>query len=139
MKRLLLLAALAAAPPLGAAETLTVQTGQWYRIFAPEVEQALGKRVQVDIASIVPGGLGRQFRQVTVLLWDQSGLPAGTTVYAQRSVECTRGLQLTSRWSAIGPQGTLLASRTATRATVVNWDSQDGRVIRFVCQGVPSR
>lgn len=136
----MLLAALIAAPG-AAAETLTVQTGQWYQIYSPDVERAIGRSVRIDLTSVAAGGLGVQFRQAAILLWAQDGYPYGTTIYAQRSVNCSAGYQVTYRWSAIGPNGAVLAAQAyaSPQATKIQWDSQDGRVFKFVCQGVPSR
>ncbi|MCT2399251.1 hypothetical protein [Novosphingobium mangrovi (ex Huang et al. 2023)] len=141
MKRALLLAALVAVPAAAETAPLTLQTGQWYRIFSPDVERAIGRSVRVDAASVGPGGLGRQFRQVGVLLRKEGTYPKGTAIYARRSVNCQGGLKLTYEWSAVTPAGVAIGGQTyaTPRVEKIHWDSQDGKVLRFVCQGILPR
>jgi hypothetical protein len=145
VKRAWILAALVAAPisvPASAdSVALTVQTGQWYQVFANDIERVIGRSVRVDAASVAPGGLGRQFRQAEVLLRTERGLPRGTRIYAQRSVDCRAGRQVTYRWSAVGPTSETLTGQTYTSPQIskIYWDSPDGKVLRFVCTGILPR
>ena len=138
---MLLLAALAAAPAAAATVDLTVAAGQWVQVFPSDVERTLGRSVRVDAASVAAGGLGRQFRQAVVLLRAQGAYPAGTAIYALRSVNCTAGQALTYRWSAVGPAGAVLGGQTyaSPQVQTVHWDTQDGKVLKFVCQGILPR
>lgn len=130
-----------AAPALAATADITQAAGRWYRVFAGDVERAIGRSVRVDAASVANGGLGRQFRQASVLLYAQGSYPRGTTIYALRSVNCAAGQQATHIWRAIGPTGAVLGGQTSTSpaARTVHWDTQDGKVLKFVCQGILPR
>ncbi|WP_067734524.1 hypothetical protein [Novosphingobium naphthalenivorans] len=141
MRRALLLAALAAAPATAATVELTVATGQWVQVFPNDVERATGRSVRVDAASVAAGGLGVQFRQAAVLLRAEGSYPYGTTIYALRSVNCAAGLQATYQWSAVGPSGAVLGTQTIASPTAqqIHWDTQDGKVLKFVCQGILPR
>ncbi|MCJ2188877.1 hypothetical protein [Novosphingobium beihaiensis] len=141
MKRALLLAAAIAAPATAATVELTVQAGQWVQVFANDVERATGRSVRVDTASVAAGGLGRQFRQASVLLRAQGPYPYGTTIYALRSVNCAAGQQATHQWSAVAPSGAVLGGQAYASPPVqkIHWDSQDGKVLKFICQGILPR
>jgi len=137
----LLLAALVATPAAAQTATLTLQTGQWYQVFANDIERATGRSVRVDAASVVPGGLGRQFRQATVLLRKEGAYPRGTVFYTQRSVNCQAGRKMTHHWSAVAPNGAMIGDQVFASPVLeaVHWDSQDGKVLKFVCQGILPR
>lgn len=139
--RLAPLLALVAMATTAAAEPLTAPAGQWHRILSLDVERAIGRSMRVDAASVSAGGLGMRFRQLTVLLRAEGSYPYRTAIYAKRSVDCTRGLQLTSRWTALSPGGTVLAARNYANPQVmqIQWDLQDGGVFKFVCRGRLSR
>ncbi|EJL33850.1 hypothetical protein [Novosphingobium sp. AP12] len=134
----LALCALAAAP--AAAQTLATTAGSWVKVFALDVERTLGRSVRVDTASIVPGGLGRTFRQAEVMNRASRAYPRGTTRFALRSVDCTGGRVVTSAWQVVGPTGTALGTSAGASTVVrVNWDSEDGKVLRYICQGILPR
>lgn len=140
-RTLLAIAAMIAAPAAGKTATLTGQNGQWYQVFPTDVESAIGHSVRVDAASITTGGLGRQFRQANVLLRAEGSYPYGTVIYAARSVNCAASQQVTYSWSAVSPTGAVLSSQTSASPQVqtVHWDSEDGKVLRFVCNGILPR
>ncbi|KHK92418.1 hypothetical protein [Novosphingobium malaysiense] len=141
MRIALLIAALVAAPAAAETATLTSQTGQWYQVFANDVESAIGRSVRVDSASVAVVGAGRQFRQAEVLLRDEGAYARGTTFYAQRSVNCQSGVTQVQQWSAVGPAGKAVASGAlgTSPPRKVHWDSRDGKVLKFVCQGILPR
>jgi hypothetical protein len=134
----LVLCALAALPV--GAQTLATTAGSWVKVFALDVERNLGRSVRVDTASVVPGGLGRTFRQAEVMNRASRAYPRGTTRFALRSVDCTGDRVVTSAWQVVGPTGTALGtSAGASAISRVNWDSEDGKVLRYVCQGILPR
>ncbi|SFF90046.1 hypothetical protein SAMN05518801_10325 [Novosphingobium sp. CF614] len=143
MRRALPIAALFIALPFAApavAQTLSIQIGQWYQVFAPDIERAIGRSISVDAASVTAGGLGRQFREAQVLLRAERQYPRGTTVLQDRSVDCAGSLAATTHTRILYPTG-VLAGEWATPNAVqaVHWDSQDGKVLKFVCQGILPR
>lgn len=133
-----LAAALFASPALPADQD--PRAGSWQRIFPLDVERALGRSISVDVASVVPGGLGRTFREAELLLRDHGGYPRGTAFYHQRSVDCAGGRVATARTLAVAADGRALGA-FAGEGTVgrVHWDSQDGKVLGFVCRGILPR
>lgn len=138
----LFIAAVLAAP--AAAQVLPVQvltapTGQWYQVFAPEIERVIGRSVRVDALSVAAGGLGRTFRQAEVLLWASGQYPRGTTLLSERTVDCTGGRVATTQWQVFGPTGAALGTFSGSGVQRINWDSQDGKVLRFICQGILPR
>lgn len=141
MRRLLLAAALIAAPAAAANAQLTVAAGQWVQVFANDVARTIGRTVRVDAASVAAGGLGVQFRQAATMLRAERPYPYGTTIYALRSVNCAAGLQTTHQWSAIAPTGAVLGAQTlaSPAAQKIHWDTPDGKVLKFVCQGILPR
>jgi hypothetical protein len=133
------LALVATAPALGATAAIPT-AGKWVRLFAPDVERVLGRSVRVDAASVATGGLGRTFREAEVMLNATANTPRGTTALSVRSVDCSGGRVVTTRWQVLGPTGSVLASSTgASGVTRIAWDSRDGKVLRYVCQGILPR
>ena len=114
---------------------------RWYRVFADGIERAMGRSVRVDLASIAPGGLGRQFVEADVLLRKERGHAPGTAFVIDRSVDCARGRAMTLRTRVLAPTGALLGEWTnpSPQPQAVFWDAPDGKVLRFVCRGVPAR
>lgn len=132
--------ALVLAVPAPAATTAIPIAGKWVRIFAPDVERVFGRSVNIDAASVAPGGLGRTFREGEVMLNATGGYPRGTTALSVRSVDCKGGRVVTTRWQILGPTGAVLANSTgASGVTGIAWDSRDGKVLRYVCQGILPR
>lgn len=133
-------AACALAPVAGTAQVLATAAGKWVRIFAMDLERTIGRSVRVDAASVVRGGLGVNFREAEVMGRASGAYPRGTTRFSARSVDCTRGRVVTTQWQAIGANGRSLASSTgATAVMPVQWDSADGKVLRYVCTGILPR
>lgn len=123
-----------------AAQTLATTAGTWVKVFALDVERTLGRSVRVDTASVVPGGLGRTFRQAEVMNRANRAYPRGTTRFALRSVDCTGGRVVTTQWQVVGPTGTALGTSVGAGSIGrINWDSEDGKVLRYVCQGILPR
>lgn len=143
MRRLAFLALLAIAASPAAADTasLTVQAGEWIQLFTPDVERVIGRSIRVDAASVVIAGTTRSFRQAEVLLRAEGVYPRGTTIYAQRSVDCRAGYAAVVQWSAIDATGRLLAGGApgVSAVTKVHWDSPDGKTVKFACQGILPR
>lgn len=130
--------ALVVAP--ASAQTLAATAGTWVKVFALDVERSLGRSVRVDAASVASGGLGRNFRQAEVMNRASRAYPRGTTRFSLRSVDCTGGRVVTSQWQVVGPTGAALAtSAGASTVARVEWDSEDGKVLRYVCTGVLPR
>ncbi|HUD27990.1 MAG TPA: hypothetical protein VMQ93_03900 [Novosphingobium sp.] len=128
-----------AAVPAGA-QVLATTAGKWVKVFALDIERSLGRSVRVDAASVVPGGLGRNFRQAEVMNRASRAYPRGTTRFSARSVDCTGGRVVTTQWQVIGPNGAALGASTGASAiSRVQWDSEDGKVLRYVCTGVLPR
>jgi hypothetical protein len=121
------------------AQGANAQTGQWYQVFSPEIERTIGRRVHVDAASVAPGGLGRTFSEADVLLRANRQYPRGTVIQSQRSVDCTGGRVATLSTQVLGPTGAALGTFADGTVHRINWDSQDGKVLKFVCQGILPR
>lgn len=132
------LATLTLAAPL-AAQSVTVPTGQWYQVFAADIERAIGRSVRVDALSVAAGGLGRTFREAEVLLRASRQYPRGTTILSQRSVDCAGGRVMTTGFQVYSPTGAALATLPGTSMRRIVWDSEDGKVLKFVCQGILPR
>jgi hypothetical protein len=137
----LLLSAAGSAETRAKAPDVADRTGQWSAMFAPDVARAIGRQVNVDVASIAVNGTARSFRQAAVLLRDESAFARGTTIYALRTVDCQSGITRDGRWSAVAPDGSALGGSAASAQSFaqVRWDSADGKVLRFVCQGILPR
>lgn len=135
----LALVALAATP--AAADTmLKVLTGKWVKVFAVDVERLLGRSIRIDAASVVSGGLGRTFREAVVILNPTPQLARGSTAFSVRSVDCSGGRVVNLQWRVIGPTGAPLgASTVAGPVTRFDWNSEDGKVLKYVCMGVLPR
>ena len=129
-----------AATPAAADTTLKVLTGKWVKVFAVDVERLLGRSIRIDAASVVPGGLGRTFREAVVILNPTSQLARGSTAFSVRSVDCAGGRVVTTQWRLIGPTGGQIgASTVAGQVTRFDWNSEDGKVLKYICMGVRPR
>jgi hypothetical protein len=136
----LALCALTAAPVLAATDTLTVASGRWIRLFVPDIERTVGYSVRVDAASVVASDTVRSFREAQVMLRAQGSYPQGTTLFAQRRVACTGTQVQTLQWRVIGPTGAVLGTSTTAGAVAgFNWDTLDGKVLKYVCTGTLPR
>ncbi|MGO4166143.1 hypothetical protein [Novosphingobium sp. YAF33] len=146
-KRGLTLLGLLAAPALattGGAATGGAATGvaaQWQRLFVPSVENTLGRSVYVDKASVKAGMIGRQFRQMQVLLRANAGYPQGTVLYTERAVDCTGSRALSYHWRIVRSNGTVLRDWSDASPSIsgVQWAGEDGLVLKYVCTGVLPR
>ncbi|GEM_PF-1538569 len=114
---------------------------QWQRLFVPNVENLLGRRVYIDRASLRSGMIGRQFTQMQVLLRANAGYPKGTLLYTDRAVDCAGSRALSHHWRIVRPDGTLLRDwRDASPAlSPVQWTDEDGLVLKYVCMGILPR
>lgn len=114
---------------------------QWQRLFVPSVENTLGRRVYIDKASVGPGLIGRQFRQMQVLLRANAGHPQGTVLYTDRAVDCAGSRVVAYHWRIVQPNGTVLRDWSVASPTVsrVQWAGEDGLVLKYVCTGVLPR
>lgn len=136
LRRCLVLLGVLAMPVL-AAET----AAQWQRLFVPSVENTLGRSIYIDKASVGPGLIGRQFRQMQVLLRANTGYPQGTVLYTDRAVDCAGSRVLSHHWRIVQPNGTVLRDWSDASPTVsrVQWAGEDGLVLKYVCTGVLPR
>ncbi|MEE4451801.1 hypothetical protein [Novosphingobium resinovorum] len=141
--RLALALALATVPfaaATAATSTLTAASGSWVRLFTRDVETALGRSVRVDAASVTAGGLGRSFRELDVLVKARGRYPAGTRQFSLRSVDCNTGRVRMEQWQLVSASGAVLdGSAVPGSIERVQWDKQDGLVLRYVCQGIVPR
>lgn len=132
--------ALALVPAAGGAQVLATTAGKWVRIFVLDVERTIGRSVRVDAASVAPGGLGVNFRQAEVMNRASRAYPRGTTRFSARSVDCAGSRVVTTQWQVVGPKGTALAASPGPGAvTRVQWESEDGKALRYVCTGILPR
>lgn len=124
-----------------AAPALAAATAQWQRLFVPNVENMLGRRVYVDKLSVRSGMIGRQFQQVQVLLRAGGGYPQGTMLYADRAVDCANGRVLSYHWRIVQPNGAVLRdwSDASPAVSAVQWAGEDGLVLKYVCTGILPR
>lgn len=108
-----------AAAPAAAASP----AARWQRLFVSDVENVLGRGVHVDKASVKPGMIGRQFRQMQVLLRAHAGYLKGTMLYTGRAVDCAGSRALAHRWRIVRPDGTVLLDWGVARPSVsrVQW------------------
>ncbi len=139
--RLLIAAGLSATAAMASAGTVqmgAMQAGAWKRLFRPDVEKVIGKRIYIDSASVVAGGMGRNFRQADTLLGNTQTFAKGTTIYYRRSVDCTNARSVTYAWHAVNVRGEALGSATVPSATVqtFGWDTPQGKVLGYVCKGI---
>jgi hypothetical protein len=83
----------------------------------------LGRGVHVDKASVKPGMIGRQFRQMQVLLRAHAGYLKGIMLYTGRAVDCAGSRALAHRWRIVRPDGTVLRDWDVARPSVsrVQW------------------
>ena len=97
----------------------------------------MGRGVHVDKASVKPGMIGRQFRQMQVLLRAQAGYLKGTMLYTGRAVDCAGSRALAHRGRIVRPDGTVLRDWDVARPSVsrMQW-GEDGLVLKYACTGV---
>lgn len=117
-----------------------IAAGNWVKVFSLDVERALGRSTRIDTTSVVAGGIGRTFREAQVMLNASGRYARGSTAFLARSVDCRGSRVVTTQWRVIGPTGTVLGTSTGV-GTVgrVVWDSEDGKVLRYVCRGILPR
>jgi len=130
--RCILLLGLLATPAVAASTA-----AQWQRLFVSQVENLMGRRVYVDKASVRTGMIGRQFRQMQVLLRPNAGYPTGTLLYTDRAVDCAGSRALAYHWRIVRPDGTVLRdwSEGSPAVSAVQWAGEDGLVLKYVCTG----
>jgi hypothetical protein len=128
----LFLLGLLAAPAVAASTA-----AEWQRLFVPQVENLLGRRVYIDRASVRTGMIGRQFQQMQVLLRPNAGYPAGTLLYTDRAVDCAGSRALAYHWKIVRPDGVVLRDWSDANPAVsaVQWAGEDGLVLKYVCTG----